>query len=137
MWHRTLVLLPLLAGLALPAEASAKKEPATPTDGVQYYALAPALISNVQAQGKLRFLRCEVQFQSGKPEAVAKLALHSPALRHALLLLFVEQDAASLQTPAGRDQLRQAALDATRSVLKAETGDAWIDDLYFTSFYVQ
>ena len=137
MWHRTLVVLPLAAALAAPLHASAKKEAAPPADGVQYYALAPALISNVQAPGKPRFLRCEVQYQSGKPDAVAKLNLHGPALRHALLLLLVEQDAASLQTPAGRDQLRQAALATSRAVLEAQTGDTWIDDLYFTSFYVQ
>jgi flagellar FliL protein len=58
-------------------------------------------------------------------------------LRHALLLLFVEQEAATLQTPAGRDQLRQAALEATRRVMKELTGEPWIDELYFTSFYVQ
>ena len=53
------------------------------------------------------------------------------------LLLFVEQEAATLQTPAGRDQLRQAALEATRRVMKELTGESWIDELYFTSFYVQ
>ncbi|MCU0766426.1 MAG: flagellar basal body-associated FliL family protein [Gammaproteobacteria bacterium] len=137
MWHRTLTALALLAALAAPAHGSAKKEAAPPTDGVQYFALAPALISNVQSQGKPRFLRCEVQFQSGKPDAVARLTLHGPALRHALLMLFVEQDSAVLQTPAGRDQLRKAALESARGVMQAQTGEPWIDDLYFTSFYVQ
>lgn len=137
MWHRNLALVSLVATLALPVHASAKKEAPPPADGVQYFALAPALISNVQSQGKPRFLRCEVQLQSGKAEAVPKLTLHGPALRHALLLLFVEQEAATLQTPAGRDQLRRAALEATRKVMKDQTGEPWVDELYFTSFYVQ
>jgi flagellar FliL protein len=137
MWHRTLALLPLVTALALPVQASAKKEAAPPADGPQYFALAPALISNVQSPGKPRFLRCEVQLQSGKTDAVPRLTLHGPALRHALLLLFVEQDAATLQTPAGRDQLRQAALEVTRKVMTDQTGEPWVDELYFTSFYVQ
>ena len=137
MWHRTLALLPLVTALALPVQASAKKEAAPPADGVQYFALAPALIANVQSPGKPRFVRCEVQLQSGKADALPRLTLHAPALRHALLLLFVEQDAATLQTPAGRDQLRQAALEVTRKVMQDQTGETWVDELYFTSFYVQ
>ena len=47
------------------------------------------------------------------------------------------QDAKALTTPAGKDALRTAALDAVRTVLQEKTGQPLIDDLYFTSFYVQ
>jgi flagellar basal body-associated protein FliL len=52
-------------------------------------------------------------------------------------MLFAEQDANALTTPAGKDALRTTALDAVRGVLQAKTGQPWVDDLYFTSFYVQ
>jgi len=138
MARRLAALLLLLIAFALPAEVGGKQAaPPPPADGVQYHALNPALVSNVQGEGKPRFLRCEVQLMSRQPGAVEQLDLHAPPLRHALLLLFAEQDAKALTTPAGKDALRTAALDAVRTVLQDKTGQPLIDDLYFTSFYVQ
>jgi len=42
-----------------------------------------------------------------------------------------------LTTPAGKDSLRTTALDAVRAVLQDKAGEPLVDDLYFTSFYVQ
>jgi flagellar FliL protein len=129
----------LLIALALPAGLAAKPggDPQPGADGTRYHALSPALVSNLQAEGKLRFLRCEVQLMTRQPGAVEQLDRHAPPLRHALLLLLAEQDAKALTTPTGRDTLRTAALDAVRAVLQDKTGQALVDDLYFTSFYVQ
>jgi flagellar FliL protein len=136
---RRLAALLLLIACALPAEVSGKQAASPPpaADGTQYYALTPALVSNVQGEGKAKFLRCEIQLMSRQPGAVEQFNLHTPPLRHALLLLFAEQDAKSLTTPAGKDALRTAALDAVRAVMKDKSGQPWVDDLYFTSFYVQ
>lgn len=128
----------LVIAFALPAEVDARQAVTTPpADGVQYHALSPALVSNVQGAGKPRFLRAEVQLMSRQAGAVEQIDLHAPPLRHALLLLFAEQDANALTTPAGKDALRTAALDVVRSVLREKTGQPWVDDLYFTSFYVR
>lgn len=139
MARRLAALLLLLVTFALPAEVAGTQaaSPPPPADGTQYHALAPALVSNVQGEGKARYLRCEIQLMSRQPGALPQLDLHSPPLRHALLLLFAEQDAKVLTTPAGKDALRTAALDAVRSVLQDKTGEPLVDDLYFTSFYVQ
>ncbi len=138
MARRLAAFLLLLIAIALPAEVAGKQAaPPPPADGVQYHALNPALVSNVQGEGKPRFLRCDVQLMSRQPGAVEQLDLHAPPLRHALLMLFAEQDANALTTPAGKDALRTTALDAVRGVLQAKTGQPWVDDLYFTSFYVQ
>lgn len=136
---RRLAALLLFIAFALPAGTAAKQAaaPPPPADGTQYHALNPALVSNLQTEGKPRFLRCEIQLMSRQPGAIEQLNLHTPPLRHALLLLFTEQDAKALQTPAGKDALRTSALDAVRAVLKDKTGQALVDDLYFTSFYVQ
>jgi flagellar FliL protein len=137
MARRHIALL-LLVLLALPFAATGKQAAApAPADGTQYHAVSPALVSNLQGEGKPRFLRCEIQLMSRQPGAVEQFNLHTPPLRHALLLLFAEQDAKVLQTPAGKDALRAAALDAVRAVLQDKAGQAWADDLYFTSFYVQ
>jgi flagellar FliL protein len=139
MARRLAALFLLLIALALPAEVSGKAAATPPPapDGTQYHALSPALVSNVQSDGKPRFLRCEIQLMTRQTGAVAQLELHTAPLRHALLLLFAEQDAMSLTTPAGKDALRTAALDAVRAVLQDKAGQPLVDDLYFTSFYVQ
>jgi flagellar FliL protein len=135
---RRLAAILLLIAFALPAEVAGKQAAAPPpADGVQYHALDPALVSNLQGEGKPRFLRCEIQLMSRQPGATEQFDRHAPPVRHALLLLFAEQDAKALTTPAGKDALRTGALDAARSVLKDKTGEPWVDDLYFTSFYVQ
>jgi len=127
----------LLAALLLPAAAVASSKPATPDAGGRYFALNPPLVSNLQSEGKARFLRCEIQLMSEQPGATEQFTLHTPPLRHTLLLLLAEQDAKAMQTPEGRDGLRRTALEAVRAVLQEKTGEPWVDDLYFTSFYVQ
>jgi flagellar FliL protein len=139
MARRLAALLLLLIAFALPAEVAGKAAATPPPapDGIQYHALSPALVSNVQSEGKPRFLRCEIQLMTRQPGAVEELERHGAPLRHALLLLFAEQDAKSLTTPAGKDALRTAALEAVRAVLKDRVRQPLVDDLYFTSFYVQ
>jgi flagellar FliL protein len=139
MARRLAALLLLLIGFALPAEVAGKAAATPPPapDGTQYHALSPALVSNVQGEGKPRFLRCEIQLMTRQPGAVEQLERHGAPLRHTLLLLFAEQDAKSLTTPAGKDALRTAALEAVRGVLQDKVGQPLVDDLYFTSFYVQ
>jgi flagellar FliL protein len=132
-----LLLLALLC--PAPAVAAASQKPPEPAaGGLHYVALSPALVSNLQSDGKkARFVRCEIQLMSEQPGATEQLDLHAPPLRHALLLLLAEQDAKAMQTPEGKDGLRRTALETVRAVLQDKTGQPWIDDLYFTSFYVQ
>jgi flagellar FliL protein len=129
----------LLLALLCPASVLAKqKAPEPPPGGLQYFALEPALVSNLQSEGrKARFVRCEIQLMSEQPGATEQFGLHTPPLRHALLLLLAEQDAKAMQTPEGKDGLRRTALETVRAVLQDKTGQPWVDDLYFTSFYVQ
>jgi flagellar FliL protein len=118
--------------------ASAKKEAPTPAPGEpSYVSLAPALVSNLQTGGRPRFVRCEVQLMAERPEASAKLSLHAPAIRHTLLLLFAEQDYEAIRAPDAKEALRRNALESVRAVMRDKTGKPWVDDLYFTSFYVQ
>jgi len=129
----------LLVALLCPAMAAAKQQAPEPAaGGLQYVALDPALVSNLKAEGKkARFVRCEIRLMSEQPGATEQIGLHAPPLRHALLLLLAEQDAQAMQTPEGKDGLRRTALETVRAVLQDKTGQPWVDDLYFTSFYVQ
>ena len=100
-----------------------------------YYELKPSLVSNVT--GAAKYIRCDVQLMTDNPDLIPHLALHSPALRHELLMMFAGEDGGVLMTPDGKEGLREKALDALRAVLKEKTGNATIEELYFTSYYVQ
>jgi flagellar FliL protein len=134
----TLLLLTACLVLSPAFGASTKKEAPTPAPGEPgYVALAPPLVSNLQTAGRPRFVRCEVQLLAERPEASAKLSLHAPAIRHSLLLLLAEQDYEVIRTPDAKETLRKNALESVRAVMRDKTGKPWVDDLYFTSFYVQ
>lgn len=104
----------------------------------QYFELSKSLVTNLN--GGPRFIRCAVQlmyYASDDDDNEALLTLHSPALRHEMLLLLVEQDGKVLTTPAGKDQLRKAAIESLRTIMEEQTGKPVIEDLYFTSYYVR
>jgi len=131
--HALLVLLLLL----LPALAWAAEEDGEDQEKVQveYLKLSPSLVVNVQ-QGA-RYVRCDVQLMTRKPEALERMKLHAPAIRHELLLLLSDQKGSELKQPKGKETLRKQALKAVRKVLQELTGEPLVDDLFFTSFFVQ
>jgi flagellar basal body-associated protein FliL len=52
-------------------------------------------------------------------------------------LLLSEQDGNKLRTAAGKEELRQKALQLAKKVLKEQTGKDSVEELYFTAFFVQ
>lgn len=102
---------------------------------VVYYSLFPSLIANVQ--GNAKYARCDVQFMAKGEESIAEIQLHSPALRHELLLLLSDQQGKELKTPKGKERFRKVALKAVQKVIKDMAGKELIEDLFFTSFFVQ
>ena len=70
-------------------------------------------------------------------DEIAKIALHSPALRHSILMLLAGQDGKQLMSREGKENLRQEALQSVRTRLEQLSGDAIVDDLYFTAYYVK
>jgi len=131
---RKLLYLALLC-LCLPLAAHAEDEEPQPKPEPIYVKLGPSLVSNLN--GGPKYIRCEVQLMVHGEEHQALLEKYLPALRHELFLLLVEQDGRALQTPQGKEALRQSAIAAMRQVMQAHTGQPVVEDLYFTSYYVQ
>ena len=122
----------LLVSVNIPAASETKgEEKASPL----YYKLSPSLIANVH--GKASYVRCNVQLMTRDEEHLEKITHHTPALRHELLLLLGDQDGQKLKAPKGKEKLRKAALKGVRKTMKSITGDPMVEDLYFTSYFVQ
>jgi flagellar FliL protein len=127
-----LVLLVVIGMVCLSTGVVAEDEP--PGD-VGYFALKPSLVSNLT--GGPKYIRCDVQLMTRQSSALPQLELHTPAVRHTLLMLLAGQDGKALKTADGKEALRGAALKAVQQQLEALTGETIVDDLYFTAYYVK
>jgi flagellar FliL protein len=122
----------LLVSVNIAAASETKGEEKAPP---LYYKLSPSLIANVH--GKASYVRCNVQLMTRDEEHLEKITHHTPALRHELLLLLGDQDGQKLKATKGKEKLRKAALRGVRKTMKSITGDPMVEDLYFTSYFVQ
>lgn len=102
---------------------------------IGYYELKPSFVSNLT--GGPKYIRCDIQLMTEHASELPKVELHSPALRHGILMLIGGQDGKQLKTRDGKEDLRQAALKSVRTQLEALTGKPIVDDLYFTAYYVK
>ncbi|MEH6625529.1 MAG: flagellar basal body-associated FliL family protein [Motiliproteus sp.] len=130
----------LLSFCLLAPFAAFAEEPAQKSGASEYVELNPPFIVTYGGPGPLKYLKTEVTLivMEGKPEGYIKL--HTPPIRNTLVMLLSRQTTESVATAAGRDQLRQQALEGIRQVLVGEygvEGYEMIKDLLFTSFVVQ
>jgi len=119
--------------LMLPCYTYAEEE-STPAK-TAYLPLNPSIVVNLASGGK--FCRVDIQIMTRDEEQLENIKLHAPAIRHELILLLSEQNGKALRTPAGKEAFRKAALTAAQEVIEKLTGTNSINELYFTSFFVQ
>lgn len=124
----------ILASLLFSGAIAAAEDEQPPTD-IGYYELKPSFVSNLT--GGPKYIRCDIQLMTEHASELPKVELHSPALRHGILMLIGGRDGKQLKTRDGKEGLRQAALESVRTQLEALTGKAIVDDLYFTAYYVK
>jgi len=128
----TLAMLALSGAFNLAIAADEEEKP--PVE-IGYYKLSPSIVSNLS--GGPKYIRCDIQLMTEQAAEIPKIELHSPALRHAILMLIAGQDGKQLQTRDGKEGLRKEALQAMQVQLEELTGQAIIKDLYFTAYYVK
>lgn len=133
---RFFILIAAIVSLFGAGVASAADEEGAERKPVAYFSLKPSIISNVQ--GNAHYARCDVQLMTKDVRNLELIRIHAPALRHELLLLLGDQQGDNLLTPAGREGFRKQALTAVKKALEKQTGKKGVvDDLFFTSFFVQ
>jgi flagellar FliL protein len=116
-----------------PVEAKAEhKVPA------QYVALEPPFVVNFDPGAGAKFLQVAVQLMTRDLETAEFIKSHDPVIRNDLLLLFGNQKVEEVSSREGKDALRGAALEAVRTIIKAEGGEPEkLEAVYFTSFVMQ
>lgn len=106
-------------------------------DLVGYLALEPAFIMNIPDGNKLYFLQVNAQLKINPPEAVDKVALHTPVIRHRIILLLNTQRVLDLYSTVGKERLRKQALAEIREVLKDKIGNIEIENILFSNFIIK
>jgi len=102
-----------------------------------YYPLTPAYVINIEARGRRRFMRLDISLMTRDDSMVALLDLHRPSIDN-----IINQDAAGqlyedIQTPEGKELLRQQLTRDLQAFFKKEVGKPGIEQVLFTNFVIQ
>lgn len=99
--------------------------------------LNPPIIVNIVDGGKVRHMQVIIEIKLTDPNESAKVDLHKGPIRHELILLLSSQDAETISSALGKEQLRKDALAAVQKVMQELEGKPIIEALYFTNFIIQ
>ncbi len=102
---------------------------------ISYVEMKPSFVTNLT--GGPKYIRCDIQLMTKFESKVEKIQIHTPALRHAILMLLAGEDGKQLLTPDGKEALRKKALETVRKSLEGLAGEPMVNDLYFTAYYVK
>jgi flagellar FliL protein len=102
--------------------------------GPQYLPLEPVLVN---LEGKRRYLKADVQMLVESKESADKIKAHTPAIRHALIMLLSNRNPEQLTIVEEREKIRKAALEEVTKALEQYDADGGIEDLFFTDFFIQ
>lgn len=102
-----------------------------------YYPLGQNFTMNYDVRGRQRYLQVQVTLMLRDDTAVPSIEVHQPSIRNKLVALFSGQVFEDLQTPEGKELLRQDALRGIQSVLEQEIGRPVVEQVLFTHFVMQ
>jgi len=104
---------------------------------LNYVPMDPPFVVNFNGDTDVRFLQITVEVGTRNPDAVDLVKEHRPAIRNSLVMLFGNQDPATLNSREGKEKLRSETLAEIQKVMTEETGEAGVDSVFFTSFVMQ
>jgi flagellar FliL protein len=121
------------------SEGSEGPEESAERKGTSYLKLSNDMVVNYgdPSLGRLRYLKFAVNVRVAHSNVGNIVGYHQPALLDALIILFSSQPEARVNSPAGKEEIRQLALTELRRVMKREEGEEYIEDLLFVRFVVQ
>ncbi len=104
-----------------------------------YHAVDKPFIVNFsnQSNGAVGYLQIKLKVMARDKEAIDAFILHTPAIKHELLMLFFSQNYDALNTREGTETLRQQTLETVNKILKDEQHTSLLEAVYFTSLIMQ
>ena len=87
--------------------------------------------------GSTRYLQMTVQAMARDQQVIDAIKTHAPAIRNNFLMIIGNRDYEGLGSVEGKERLRAEMLEEARAILKSNTGEPGIEEIYFTSFVMQ
>lgn len=108
----------------------------TVTENVGYYGFEPDIITNYVSvnQKKIGFVRVTVELMVEDVSYVSIIEHHHPLLRDAIINILVRQPEQKIKSMTGREEIRVLILDKLRELMKRETGQELIRDMFFAKY---
>lgn len=137
-----LVLLLAAAGAAYFLLAADDGETATEVVEVEkpdplYLKLDPAFVVNLPPGGSVKVLQISIEVMTRTPTVIETLQANEPMVRHHVLNLLEQQQAADLMTVEGREALQQGILDLLTEKLNSLKEPGAVEGVFFTQFVMQ
>jgi len=112
-------------------EAEEKVKPA-------YVSLGDPMVLNLSTQTKhLTFLQVKADVLVKDENAKEVIEMHIPAIRHKLIVILSEKNAADMKSPTKREEVRQQATTEIRNMIEEMSNNKDIKEVLFSSFLVQ
>lgn len=102
-----------------------------------YHKIRPVFITTFSANNRQRYMQVEVTLVTRSEEVVAALVTHQPLINNALVMLFADADYLELQTPEGKESLRNLAQTRIETILETEAEITGLEKVLFTQFVMQ
>lgn len=101
-----------------------------------YHDLQP-FTANIVTPGPVRFLRVAMTIVTPDQKVVDAIEKHMPMIRNDLLSLLSSQEFAAMNTPEGKDALRETLRETISGVLIRAGAPAGVTEVLFTDFVMQ
>lgn len=102
-----------------------------------YFRFAKPVTATMPPDEPVTHLRLNVVLATRDPTVVRALELHTPMLRNDLLALLSEQTYDTLNTPEGKELLREQVHEVTTAVLVRTGSPAGIENVFFDEIVMQ
>lgn len=99
--------------------------------------LNPPIVVNIMDGQHIRHMQVIIEIKLIDQTKSAKIDLHKGPIRHELILLLSSQDASTISSSIGKEQLRKDSLAAVQKVMQDLEGEPIVEALYFTNFIIQ
>ena len=129
--------LTLIILCVCPVYAADDEEEQAPVES-SYVSLGEPMVLNLTSKtSRLTFLQISADVLVGNSDAEDAIKTHVPAIRHKLIMLLSEQDAANIKSPAKREEIRQQATAEVIALIENLSGNREETEVLFSSILVQ
>ena len=121
-----------------PDEDVAEETVDLPARPALYTGLHPPLVVNFDdLNGTTHFMQITMEIMARDQGVINAVREHMPVIRNNLILLYGNSVYEEVTTRSGKEKMLADGLAEIQKVMKAQTGEAGVEAVYFTSLIVQ